>query len=125
MMPITKSSERKSVLQSLASVSFVNLFVYLGFYFILVMRYLWPNMTFTHYFYGIIMLLIGAKGSARFFWPDISLSPEDIELTEQMNALGLPLSFHTNKEVLLYTTSVYYLPNMLKLLYSRSIHSIN
>ncbi|XP_022975956.1 uncharacterized protein LOC111476503 isoform X2 [Cucurbita maxima] len=29
---------------------------------------------------------------------DISLSPEDIQLTEQMNALGLPLSFHTNKE---------------------------
>ncbi|KAL0545628.1 hypothetical protein IC582_015517 [Cucumis melo] len=28
----------------------------------------------------------------------ISLLPEDIELTEQMNALGLPLSFHTNKE---------------------------
>ncbi|XP_022138350.1 uncharacterized protein LOC111009535 isoform X2 [Momordica charantia] len=28
----------------------------------------------------------------------ISLLPEDTELTQQMNALGLPLSFHTNKE---------------------------
>lgn len=30
---------------------------------------------------------------------DYSPLPEEMELTEQMNALGLPLSFHTNKEV--------------------------
>ncbi|KAG7941456.1 hypothetical protein I3843_16G044300 [Carya illinoinensis] len=29
---------------------------------------------------------------------DYSPLPEEMELTEQMNALGLPLSFHTNKE---------------------------
>lgn len=52
-------------------------------------------------------MLIDAKGSVGFFWPGII--PEDVELAEQMNALGLPLSFHTNKEVLQYTTSVNYL----------------
>ncbi|KAK8601191.1 hypothetical protein V6N13_059085 [Hibiscus sabdariffa] len=29
---------------------------------------------------------------------DFSTSPEDIELTKKMDALGLPLSFHTNKQ---------------------------
>lgn len=55
-------------------------------------------------------ILIDAKESGvLFFRAGISLLPEDIELTEQMNALGLPLSFHTNKEVIQHTTSVHYL----------------
>ncbi|KAK7270002.1 hypothetical protein RIF29_22855 [Crotalaria pallida] len=29
---------------------------------------------------------------------DLVLLPEDLELTKQMNELGLPLSFHTTKE---------------------------
>lgn len=31
---------------------------------------------------------------------DFSLSVEDVVLVEQMNELGLPLSFQTNKEVI-------------------------
>ena len=30
---------------------------------------------------------------------DFSTLPEDIELAKEMDALGLPLSFHANKEV--------------------------
>ena len=30
---------------------------------------------------------------------DNGILPEETELSERMNALGLPLSFHTNKEV--------------------------
>ena len=30
---------------------------------------------------------------------DYGILPEETELSEQMNSLGLPLSFHTNKEV--------------------------
>lgn len=33
---------------------------------------------------------------------DYSILPEDEELAQQMNALGLPLSFNTNKEVYVF-----------------------
>ncbi|PNX61994.1 trimethylguanosine synthase, partial [Trifolium pratense] len=39
-------------------------------------------------------------------WSEIIILPEDLELNKQMNELGLPLSFQTNKKEYMFGLTV-------------------